>query len=343
MSPSLRPRPPRRGGFTLIELLVVIAIIAILIGLLLPAVQKVREAAARMTCANNLKQIILAAHNFENARNYLPPGNDEQMAGALLYLLPYMEQDNAYRNWQFRPELYPFYTLDPNNAPQSATNPPPPAPAPNQGGLYGVQPRVKSYLCPSARDLNSQQYAAIFITGVIPGRDFPNGLDPYSVYANPPAPHQVFGRTNYLAQAGYLAKEPPGDGNVGTRFRGMFYWKSKLALAQISDGTSNTIAFMEAAGGFAEDVFVGFSWASGETYANAWLCPNAANINCWSGGDLNKGRLNTGFATPSSNHAGGRINTAFGDGSVRSLAATLDFTTYVLLSATDDGFVVTLE
>src|SRR6478736_8527298 len=115
MSRSLRLR---RRGFTLIELLVVIAIIAILSGLLLPAVQKVREAAARMKCSNNLKQLGLAMHNYEGAYHAFPQGRNQypKVVSAPARLLAFVEQDNLQRLVNYDGTL-----ADPQNAAASRT------------------------------------------------------------------------------------------------------------------------------------------------------------------------------------------------------------------------------
>src|SRR5947199_571067 len=110
----MRPQSHRRHGFTLIELLVVIAIIAILIALLVPAVQKVRESAARIQCTNNLKQLALAAYNYHGDNKAFPPGVYQMGFAAapkfrgvtlFVYLLPYLEQDNLARGWDMTDPL----------------------------------------------------------------------------------------------------------------------------------------------------------------------------------------------------------------------------------------------
>src|SRR5215831_2649498 len=97
----------RRKAFTLIELLVVIAIIAILIGLLLPAVQKVREAANRSKCSNNLKQIVTALHAYHSAEGRFPPGDNRSNGlGFHVYILPYIEQENLYKQFNLTATSY---------------------------------------------------------------------------------------------------------------------------------------------------------------------------------------------------------------------------------------------
>src|SRR5262245_61900186 len=199
-----------RPAFTMIELLVVIAIIAVLIGLLLTAVQKVREAAARMQCTNNLKQIALAAHNYESSRGSLP-GIDTQAVGPLVPLLPYLEQESQFKLFSFRPapegsatsgpDVFFIWFRDPLNRPPTTNTTTIPRPPAN----YGGEGTFKVFLCPSAPAPNpaSTVIQAVTPPGVTPNVDWNAAWGGTgNVWFSTMPGAQILGRTNYLGSAG---------------------------------------------------------------------------------------------------------------------------------------------
>lgn len=355
---SVTRRPESADGFTLVELLVVITIIGILIALLLPAVQAAREAARRMQCTNNLKQIGLGLHNYTQARNVFPPGcivslktsthgyrpfdeaaNPGAPAGShgtswMLMILPYVEQENLYARWDFTKNLI-------NNAAVAQTN-------------------IPGFYCPTRRNgIRSEDM-------VKPGAGMSRGR---MVGDTPPSSYSTAGGTDYGgcigatngwddAVAGNLNHNfsEGGGGTSGTGkpwwFRGdgttpsligIFLPNISAGFADIKDGTSNAIMTgeMQRLDSSIKERHSHDGWALGGV-ATLFTTANFEHNGGHVVGGMPVGGLNNGyFESPGSDHSGG-ANFGLADGSTRFISENIDSNLFDALGSIADGQTITL-
>jgi prepilin-type N-terminal cleavage/methylation domain-containing protein/prepilin-type processing-associated H-X9-DG protein len=336
-------RRKRRLAFTLIELLVVIAIIAVLIGLLLPAVQKIREAAARMSCTNNLKQIALANMNYENTNGVFLPGvgkNGCCWGTWMIPILPYIEQDNLFR-------LYTnFGGLDTTGGRYNSTTY---AGQPIQNNNV-VSTRLTSFTCPSDTPQvwsgrtkhnyvlnagNTTFYQVQLPLGCTIGRPgcVPFLGAPFSWYANSDLVWDSTVPWNVPPPRG----PDPAQGKMGR----------PLPISELTDGTSNTMMASEAIQGRGNDLR-GFTWWGGAAGFTTYLGPNSNEPDVVTGGICVPSTAPkmpcVEPSTPSrarlmgarSNHSGG-LNAAMCDGSVRFVQDNISIDIWRAMSTSRGG------
>lgn len=301
------PWPARRGlrcAFTLIELLVVIAIIAILIALLLPAVQKVREAAARAQCQNNLKQIALALHAYHDNYKVFPPGVD--MSNRLsfhVFILPYLEQPALYGSFK----LNAFYT-DPTNLAQGLS-------------------LVPVYLCPSQSD----QIYTLFGSG-----EWSGGQKTYTQHYNGVA--GPIG-TNPTTGAAYTVKTT-SQGNISTHGVLGPSTMFRTKMNQISDGTSNTLLVGELSWTKANSYRIWIRGAFDSTPNDLTSCKNVANTMLSTSYNGSNNYNNVSFG---SEHTNNGANFALADGSVRYLSRDISLGIYLSAASRNGGETFVLD